>query len=104
MQRVEGIAQTGLRHPDNPKTSQSSIIRSPLNRLRDQDVYTLLVKGQGIAQCYERPLWRASGDIELLLSTNNYEKAKELLIPLATDVEIEYSHFKHQGMTINGWV
>ncbi|MBQ6730138.1 MAG: hypothetical protein IJQ83_08415, partial [Bacteroidales bacterium] len=30
LQRVEGIAQTGLRHPDNPKTSQSSIIRSPL--------------------------------------------------------------------------
>lgn len=30
LQRVEGIAPTGLRHPDNPKTSQSSIIRGPL--------------------------------------------------------------------------
>ncbi len=34
LQRVEGIAQTGLRHPDNPKTSQSSIIRSPLTNYK----------------------------------------------------------------------
>ena len=30
LQRVERIAQTGLWHPYNPKTSKSSIIRSPL--------------------------------------------------------------------------
>ena len=30
LQRVERIAPTGLRHPDNPKTCKSSIIRSPL--------------------------------------------------------------------------
>lgn len=29
-EEVEGFAPTGPRHPDNPKTSQSSIIRSPL--------------------------------------------------------------------------
>ena len=28
--RVERAAQTGLRHPDNPKTRKPSIIRSPL--------------------------------------------------------------------------
>ena len=72
--------------------------------LRKNDVYALLVKGQGIAQCYERPLWRASGDVDLLLSENNYEKAKKLLVPLASDVETEYTHFMHLGMTIDGWV
>lgn len=72
--------------------------------LRKNDIYTLLVKGQGIAQCYERPLWRSSGDVDLLLSDTNYERAKQVLLPLASDVETEYTHFKHQGMTINGFV
>lgn len=70
--------------------------------LRQQDVYAVLVKGQGIAQCYEKPLWRASGDVDLLLSDSNYEKAKKVLIPLAEDVEKEYKTFKHLGMTMKG--
>lgn len=70
--------------------------------LRQQDVYAVLVKGQGIAQCYERPLWRASGDVDLLLSYTNYEKAKKVLEPLAVDLEDEYKSFKHLGMTMKG--
>ena len=35
----------------------------------------MLVKGQGIAQCYEKPLWRPSGDIDFFLSKDNYGKA-----------------------------
>lgn len=72
-------------------------------KLRNQGINALLVKGQGIAQCYERPLWRTSGDVDLLLSESNYERAKGLLRPLASAVETEYTHFKHQGMTIDGW-
>lgn len=75
-----------------------------IEKLRQNDIYALLVKGQGIAQCYEKPLWRSSGDVDLLLSEDNYEKAKKLLIPLASDVETEYTHFKHLGMTIDGWM
>ena len=75
-----------------------------IEKLRANDIYALLVKGQGIAQCYERPLWRACGDVDLLLSDTNYEKAKKALLPMATDVEQEYTHFKHLGMTIDGWM
>lgn len=75
-----------------------------IEKLRVEDVYAILVKGQGIAQCYEKPLWRSSGDVDLLLSDTNYEKSKKVLLPLATDVETEYSHFKHLGMTIDGFV
>ena len=75
-----------------------------IEKLRKEDIYAILVKGQGIAQCYEKPLWRSSGDIDLLLSDSNYDKAKDVLLPLATDIEQEYAHFKHLGMTINGWV
>ena len=75
-----------------------------MERLREENVYAILVKGQGIAQCYERPLWRSSGDIDLLLDADNYERAKRVLLPIAQEVQREYSSMKHQGMTINGVV
>lgn len=75
-----------------------------IEKLRENDIYALLVKGQGVAQCYEKPLWRSCGDVDLFLSDNNYEKAKKLLIPLASSVEKESEATLHLGMTINGWV
>lgn len=35
-----------------------------VEKMRKEDIYTILVKGQGTAQCYERPLWRACGDVD----------------------------------------
>lgn len=84
--------------------AMNAFVAELIERLRKADIYAILVKGQGLAQCYEEPLWRASGDVDLLLSDTNYEKAKELLVPLTSDVETEYTHFKHLGMTIDGWV
>lgn len=84
--------------------AMNAFVAKLIEQLRAEDIYAILVKGQGIAQCYEKPLWRACGDVDLLLSESNYERAKELLCPLATDVETEYTHIKHQGMTIDGWV
>lgn len=84
--------------------SMNEFIERLIARLRKEGVNAVLVKGQGIAQCYEKPLWRSSGDIDLLLSDSNYDKAKEVLMPLATEVETEYTSFKHVGMNINGWV
>lgn len=82
----------------------NTFIADLIEKLRKADIYVILVKGQGIAQCYEKPLWRSSGDVDLLLSDSNYDKAKNVLLPLATNVEQEFTHFKHLGMTINGWV
>ena len=75
-----------------------------IERLRKADIYTLLVKGQGIAQCYEKPLWRSCGDIDLLLSESNYKKAKTFLTPFADHVESEDKEVKHLGMTIGEWL
>ena len=75
-----------------------------ISKMRKVGIYTLLVKGQGIAQCYEKPTWRACGDVDLFLSDDNYEKAKAFLIPLASSVEEEYVREKHLGMTIDGFV
>lgn len=75
-----------------------------LKKLRDAGIYSLLIKGQGISQCYEKSLWRACGDVDLFLSDDNYKKAKEYLTPITASIEKEYEREKHLGMTIDGWV
>lgn len=119
-QSVVGLVAAGLEHVTDVKLPKEEVlmvvgqtlqleqrnkamnafVAELIGRLKDAGIYALLVKGQGIAQCYERPLWRACGDVDLLLNADDYEKAKKLLLPLATDVETEYTHFKHVGMTI----
>lgn len=83
--------------------AMNSFVAKLINQLRGQDVYALLVKGQGIAQCYERPLWRSSGDVDLLLSNNNYKKANTILSAIASSIDDENHYNKHIAMTIDGW-
>lgn len=119
-QSVVGLVAAGIEHVNDVKTPQqvaltfvggtlqleqqnlsmNRFVAKLIDQLRSQGIYALLVKGQGIAQCYERPLWRASGDVDLLLSDTDYEKAKSFLLPLAVDSEQEYKVFKHLGMTM----
>lgn len=80
----------------------NAFIPKLFRKLRSDGVDVVLVKGQGAAQCYEKPLWRASGDVDLLLDTENYEKAKKVLIPIAYDVEAEETWKRHQAMKIMG--
>lgn len=84
-------------------TSMNSFIGFLVKRMQGEGIYALLIKGQGIAQCYKRPLWRACGDIDLLLSFDNYQKAVILLRGIAQQVEDENEYFKHLGMTIDKW-
>lgn len=74
-----------------------------IEKFRKADIYALLVKGQGIAQCYKMPLCRSCGDVDLYLSKENYEKAKSYLMPLAQHAEKEDKNRLHYGMTIAGW-
>ncbi len=59
--------------------SMNKFVADLVVKMRSVDIYAILVKGQGITQCYERPLWRACGDIDLLLSDSNYHKAVDFL-------------------------
>ena len=121
-QSVVGLVAAGLEHVADVKVPQevallfagramqleqqnlamNDFIAGLIEQLRTADIYALLVKGQGIAQCYERPLWRSSGDVDLLLSESDYKRTKTLLLPQAVIVEQEYSTFKHLGMTMKG--
>lgn len=84
--------------------TMSDFIGFIVGKMGDEGIYTLLVKGQGIAQCYERPLWRACGDVDFLLNAPNYGKAKDYLKPLASSIETEGEYKQHLGMTIDSWV
>ena len=96
-QSVVGLIAAGLEHVEDRKpakrdvlqfigralqleqqnTAMNYFIGVLVDKMRAEGIDTLLVKGQGIAQCYERPLWRACGDVDFFLSDENYEKAKK---------------------------
>ena len=100
---LQWIGEVQMLEQQNKAMNQ--FIAELVERLRKADIYMLLLKGQGVSQCYERPLWRSCGDIDFFLSDDNYNKAKKLLVPLATEIETEYEGgFKHLGMTIEGWI
>ena len=122
-QSVVGLLAAGLEKVNDTKVSQNmaltiagevlqieqrnkamnSFIAWLIDDLRKKDVYAILEKGQGIALCYERPLWRMCGDVDLLLSDGNYKKAKAILTSMADKVEEENTHTKHYAVSINDW-
>ena len=122
-QAVVGLLAAGLEHVEDRKVtkpeaiqflkevfsletrnaSMNSYIEKLVKRMTQAGVYALLIKGQGIAQCYERPLWRACGDIDLLLDSNNYEKAKKLFAGLTDSMRVEGFYSKHLGMSLDSW-
>lgn len=121
-QSVLGLILAGLEHSDvrppqmlllqwigevqiieQRNKEMNGFIAELIEKLRKDDIYAILVKGQGVAQCYEKPLWRCSGDVDLLLSNDNYLKAKSALIPVASEVANEDVMTKHQALVINGF-
>lgn len=123
VQSVVGLVTAGMEHVVNNKVPQAVrlqfigqtiqleqrnkamnlFIAEIVDKMRMAGIYTILVKGQGVAQCYERPLWRASGDVDLLLSKENYSKAREFLLPLSSVNKNEERYSQHLGMNIGDW-
>lgn len=102
VQLLQWIGEIQLLEQQNKE--MNLFIGEMVESMRKEVIYTLLVKGQGIAQCYERPLWRSCGDVDFFLSEDNYVKAKEYLIPLSSSVEQEGELSKHLGLTIDPWI
>ncbi len=90
-------------HLEQRNQAMNSFIAEMVEGMRTVGIYTLLVKGQGIAQCYERPQWRTSGDIDFFLSDENYRKAETYLKPKASYVGGINPYTRHVAMTIDSW-
>ena len=122
-QSVVGLIAAGLEHVEDKRvvkkdalpflkkvfslegrnTAMNAFIEQLIGQLRCKGITVFLVKGQGIAQCYERPLWRSSGDVDLLFEEKGYGQAKIELIPQASSVEKEDKEKLHLGMSIDSW-
>lgn len=98
MQYVAGIVQIEMRNK-----ALNEFVARLIERLQKEGVYCVLMKGQGIAQCYVKPLWRTCGDIDLLLDDENYKKAKCYLSSIATEQFEELQDEKHIEYTIDSW-
>lgn len=86
---------------EQQNVAMNRFVADLVKKMQDAGIKVVLVKGQGVAQCYERPLWRSSGDVDFLFDDENYAKAKALLLPMANKVDPERG--KHYGMAIGPW-
>lgn len=122
-QGVVGLVASGMERVTDVKVPQADVLQfvgqtlkvEQLNKemnqfigelvkkMGDADIYAILVKGQGVAQCYKKPMWRPSGDVDFLLSEVNYKKAKALLLPLSSHSKNEERYSQHLGMSIGKW-
>ena len=122
-QAVDGLIAAGFEHVEDVKVPQdvalafagsalqleqrnvamNGFIAAIVAQMRKVGIYTLLIKGQGIAQCYERPLWRVPGDIDFFLSNDNYQKAKDFMMPLSSGNKQERQYSKELEMCVDSW-
>lgn len=122
-QSVQGLLLAGLEHSDlkPPKElllqcigevqlieqrnkEMNAFINQLIGDLRNANIYTLIVKGQGVAQCYERPLWRASGDIDFYMNEDDFQKAKMFFRPLVDKFDPDDDYTRHINMHYGEWV
>lgn len=122
-QSVVGLIAAGLEHVEDRKITKSEALpflkkvfiieqrNQAMNAflgelvfmIREAGIRTLLVKGQGIAQCYERPLWRSSGDVDFLVAQVSYDNGVHLLQELSDSSEGGAIEKKHYSFNIKGW-
>lgn len=88
---------------EQQNNAMNDFIAVLVEKMKDSGIYTLLVKGQGIAQCYERPLWRSSGDVDFFMDEETFRRADEFLTPKATYRKIGGRYSKEIGLGVNSW-
>lgn len=81
----------------------NAFINSFTKKFEKEDVRGLLVKGQGVAQCYEKPFWRVSGDVDLILDEENYQRGKLVLSKMASLEHEENLFDKHYSAEVDGF-
>lgn len=122
-QTVVGLVAAGIEHLKDIKPSQAAVlpfltqviyleqrntsmnvfIAETVIKMRNAGIFSLLVKGQGVAQCYERPLWRSSGDVDFFLDESNYYKSITFFRPLASGSKQQERYSRHWGINIDSW-
>ena len=122
-QSVVGLAAAGLEHVIGVKVPKEDVLQfvgqalqleqrnqamnffigMTLEKIHEAGIEAVLIKGQGVAQCYAKPEWRSAGDVDLLLNEENYEKGKAFLKGISETEPEEYSFNKEYITTFGGW-
>ncbi|MBO7510386.1 MAG: nucleotidyltransferase family protein, partial [Bacteroidales bacterium] len=84
--------------------AMNGFIAKLVTYLRDNDISPLLVKGQGLAQCYERPLWRMAGDVDFIVPREEYKKAVDILKKIASSFDNERDSDLHISLDIGNGI
>ncbi len=101
---MQFFARTMNLEDENRK--MNSFVPQLMIQLERKGVHTLLLKGAGVATCYRQPLHRVVGDIDLLVTdAKEYQRARELMLMIAEEVEHEdvgrkHSAFRYKGLLI----
>lgn len=122
-QGVTGLVAAGLEHADMkaPQIVVLNIVGSALQielrneamskftvkaveKMRVAGLNPLLVKGQGVGQCYERPQWRPSGDIDFFFSWEEYPKAVDFFTAWSGNVVQNSRYTRSFGVVIEPWL
>ena len=78
-------------------------IGEQVGRMKDAGIHTLIVKGQGVAQCYGKPLRRSSGDIDFYLDRANFDKARQYFRELVECPDLDNGLSGHIALDYKGW-
>lgn len=89
-----------LKKTEGKNLSMNAFIEKLFRFLESKGVEAVLLKGQGIAQCYDTPLWRSCGDIDLLLDVDNYHKAIMVMEPYRAGLMEVSQELLHYGMVL----
>lgn len=82
----------------------NSFVASVIEEMRTADIYCLLIKGSGLAQCYERPLWRSCGDVDFFFSNFGYNKAVEFFLNKKNAKQVQDAQYtKSFGVVMDSW-
>ena len=84
--------------------NMNKFVAELINKLQEKGNYPLLLKGQGVAQCYRNPLRRACGDVDLLLTEEDYQKTKDYLLPFSSFSKDGNEYKKELIIQISRWV
>ena len=122
-QSVEGLLAAGLEHVTDMKivkadavpflkkvfklegrnAAMNAFIGDLKHRLDGAGIDFILVKGQGVGQCYARPQWRYSGDVDLLFTSEGFEKAKAFFRPLVKAFDPDNDFTRHISIKLDKW-
>lgn len=89
---------------ESKNLSMDAFVSKLWAKMAETGIRSLLVKGQGIAQCYEKPLWRSCGDVDLFLDEENYAKGKVYFASVADHVHEENLFDKHFSVDLDGFL